>query len=801
MSRTVDAVGYLIDVDLIGVAEAGLRVIEHWQDGAQLRAAPDGRWLLVLPSPVTTRLDRSPGLALPRIPHDPAQLPEVELPFDPGQLTVYPLEPLEALPPTEILAAPALVEAPDLRDVAQIGPPPRRWARRSSRPGRARGRAGRSGSLARQDVSAGSAGSVARRRRGLLARMAFASPFKHLVARRHLAYLQRLERAFQRRDWERALREAIPLGAGHAILSISLPRAWLGKLSPSLTGREGGRALGVGGIGEFFTDMYRRAAAELEAAGQIEKAAYVLADLLDSPTDAVHLLERHGMHLLAARLAEGRRLEPALAIRLWWRVGDRQRAVDLAMLRGAFGAALDRLGDTEPQLSLQLRTAWVSSRREAGDHLGALAAAWPDPRLREAGLPDIQQVMMLGGPAGAHALAYLLNLHSDNSSRDAARALLSSRDPALRPAQDRFLTAFSALAASRPEHDRQIATDAVVAMTLQGYPTSRRKTFDRLSGRADRVTVADLPKPNPLPKSVVLEHTCVPLAAGDLPVYDAAWIGGRLLLAHGGHGVRLVRPDGRQIARWDVPAHRLAVADSATRAMLIAAGKHVHEFHELDLAGRRVRRWAALRVSMVASSYDGSILTVADEDGIAFIATGEAAPRVIWRELDRQRPVALLERARSGISALVEVPQSGRHELWSWNAPTALLRHRPAVDLSQVRYAAVLAGGHLVAIADSELRLIQNGQWRRHVAVAGEGATVLASGDIYALAEPQADHTLVTLRRQVELQPLARLRLPEPIAGMRATPDRVVLWGSDSRVVAVDLEHGVVDADFRTTTT
>ncbi|HZM81000.1 MAG TPA: bpX6 domain-containing protein [Candidatus Limnocylindrales bacterium] len=854
MSRTVDAAGFLIDVDLIGPAEATRRIIEYWQDGAQLRVWPDGRWLLVLPSPVTIRLDRSPGLALPKVGLNPAQLPEVELPFDLGHLTRYPLQPLETVPPTDILATPAPVHAPDLRRVAEIGPPPRRrrvrsgsgslgsvsgpaldkvwqtllalaaiaalllwWAGGTPNPSaicvpvmvglivgligalRSRGR----GSVAAQGGSAAGGGLAARRRsgrlRGWLAARAFTSPFGYLLARRHLAYLQRVERAFQRRDWEQALREAVPLGGVGGILSITLPQAWLGRLSPSLTGRSTGRALGVTGVELIFTDVYRRAAAELEQAGQIEKAAYVLADLLDTPTDAVHLLERHKMYRLAAQLAEGRRLEPALAVRLWWQSGDRQRAVDLALLRGAFAAALDRLGDTSPQLSRQLRTAWIESRREAGDHLGALAAAWPDPRLRQAGVADIQQVMTLGGPAGAHALAYLLNLHSDNNSRNAARALMASRDPALRPAQDRFLTAFATLAASQPVHDRQIATAAVVAMTLSGYPASRRKSFDGLGKRADRVTVADLPKPSALPKTLAPNHTCVPLALGDLPVHDAAWIGGRLLLAHGGHGVRLVRPDGHQVARWDVPAHQLVVADSATRVMLIAVGQQIHEFHELDLARRRVRRYAALRVSAVASTYDGSILTVTDEDGIAFLATGEDKPRVIWRELDRYHRVVLLERAPSGISALVRVPNSGKHELWTWNAPAALLRQRPAVDLTAIRYATVLASGHVVTLADTNLNLLHNGQWRKRIAPAETTATLLASGDAYALVEPQTDHIRVTVRRGDNPQPLAHLHMPQPPAGLRASADRVVIWGQDARVVAIDLDQRLVDADFRTT--
>jgi hypothetical protein len=242
----------------------------------------------------------------------------------------------------------------------------------------------------------------------------------------------------------------------------------------------------------------------------------------------------------------------------------------------------------------------------------------------------------------------------------------------------------------------------------------------------------------------------------------------------------------------------LVVADSETRAMLITAGQQIHEFHELDLARRSVRRWATLRLFAVASTYDGSVLTVADEDGIAFLTTAEAKPRVIWRELDREHPVVSLERAKSGISALVRAPQRS-YELWNWKAPMALLRQRPVVDLSGIRRAAVLASGHVVVLDDRSLMMVYSGVSRQHIGPAGSEAAVLASGDTYALVEPQADHTLVTLRRHDDTQPLAHLRMPALVVGMRAMADRVVIWDVDGRVVAIDLERMLVDADFRTT--
>ncbi|MFI1647013.1 bpX6 domain-containing protein [Streptomyces avidinii] len=63
---TVTAAGFVLDVPVIGPAEAAERAAASWQDGAELRQLPDGRWLFVLAAPVEIRADRAPGLPVVR---------------------------------------------------------------------------------------------------------------------------------------------------------------------------------------------------------------------------------------------------------------------------------------------------------------------------------------------------------------------------------------------------------------------------------------------------------------------------------------------------------------------------------------------------------------------------------------------------------------------------------------------------------------------------------------------------------------------------------------------------------------
>ncbi|MFD0574619.1 bpX6 domain-containing protein [Kitasatospora gansuensis] len=62
----VTATGFVLDVPVIGAAEAAERVVESWQDGAELRRLPDGRWLFTLAAAVRIRTDRAPGLPVVR---------------------------------------------------------------------------------------------------------------------------------------------------------------------------------------------------------------------------------------------------------------------------------------------------------------------------------------------------------------------------------------------------------------------------------------------------------------------------------------------------------------------------------------------------------------------------------------------------------------------------------------------------------------------------------------------------------------------------------------------------------------
>ena len=188
------------------------------------------------------------------------------------------------------------------------------------------------------------------------------------LGRRHAEYLRRVLEMFDRGELEDALRHAIPLGGegGDARLCLGVPRP---RESLALTygARRTNSIIPVADVAmAMMRDRYRAAASRLEQSGRIDEAAFVLAELLSDPKAAIALLERHKRYTVAARLAEGRNLEPGLIVRLWFLAGDSQRAIDTARKYRAWADAVARLeksGDSRASVLACCRQ--ITSRKRA----------------------------------------------------------------------------------------------------------------------------------------------------------------------------------------------------------------------------------------------------------------------------------------------------------------------------------------------------------------------------------------------------------------------------------------------------
>lgn len=804
----VEAAGFVLDPAHVGVAEVRRRVVAAWVPGARLLDL-DGRVLLLLPAPVSIRAEQAPGL--PVLPGPPLRVRDhgQGRSIDPDRLGLLDPGASVDLGSVEVRL---LAPAPGERVVV----PPVERVDRAARP-ELRADAGLAGAdtpLGRRGrrLAAESAGPRRSRRRrgGTLARLVSRSPAGAVLGRRHRRYLDELTRTFQQRDWDNALRSAIAVGGqGTGALSLRLPRSRGRVLGPGARPTTASSSVPMGPtVHDHLAQLYRRSATQLEQEGKHLLAAFVLADLLHQPVAAVELLERHGQVRKAAELAEGWELAPELVVRLWWRAGERDRAVALAGARSVFAEAVVRLEKLDPDAATGLRRAWVDERRAAGDPAGAVAAGWPSRELRDGLTGDLAAGIARGGTAAGVLLAHLLEHAPGDAALDAARALFDD-DPELRAARTGFVETLTETPLPVASHDRELASRALVAASV-GDLAAGDETVTRvlrvLQARADPLLAADLPPLSARRKAAAgREHAGTPLEVdardeGQLTVHDAVAVGERsLLVALGELGVRLLGADGRVRAEWSVPAHRIVVADHGGRVLLLAERDTSYAVHELDLPGGRPVALPGLE-DYPLDGYDGARPVVASATGIEWLQRHGDHWRVVWRELTEPgQQIWKLVRDHEHLAA---IHGSGPVECWHWDLPSVRLRGRRQID----------ADGDLVVVATGEIGRVQqaNGvatlDWFAATGnristdprLAEGPCSVLVAGSAFALAEERADE----LRLDVHARPadpvgaVVRLaRGSRPI--LRSWGDLVTVGSPGGRVVVVDLSRRRLVADVR----
>lgn len=438
-------------------------------------------------------------------------------------------------------------------------------------------------------------------------------------------------------DLEQALRRAIPLGgmgtgagAGFA-LGMTLPFRDLLTVGSGLGG--GGGSLSVHGeLYGLLEQTYRNLAARLERAGDIEKAAYVLGELLGQPRDAVALCEKHERYELAAQIATVRRLEPALVVRLWVMAGDPQRALDVALATGAFGPALLQLEEKHPAQAKVVRLKWGLVLAQAGRHAAAvrLLEALSDPP--PAFVREIADLGVAAGGPGAGELAVRrLSWGPDAAATEALRSLLADRDP--RRSQER-VAALQRL--SEVDLDPTWSRTALRTLFAEEVATGARSELrSRLLARArDPVLKADLPSGSP-PGPVLLTERSSALRleiAGGGPGPEVTALAelsdGGVAVGYGQAGLRIVDARGHQRAHLEIPVGHLIPSTDRTR--LLAREPDGPRVWQVDPFAGTAALWGSMALSCFEAVYDGVTWLVAEPDRVRLLDTTQDRPRSLW---------------------------------------------------------------------------------------------------------------------------------------------------------------------------
>ncbi|HEY8209635.1 MAG TPA: bpX6 domain-containing protein [Myxococcaceae bacterium] len=661
---------------------------------------------------------------------------------------------------------------------------------------------------------------------------AMASGLARILGARQAEYFNRMMRFFEDGDLEQALRHAIPLGGegggpARAALGVPKPRE---DLSIPLGPRSPGAAIGLGGdLMEELRALYRRTFQRLERAGEIERAAFVLAELLRAHEEAVLFLERHGRLRLAAELAESRGLPAGLVVRQWFLADDVERALLVARRTGAFADAMLRLNRTHPDRARSFALVWAGALAEAGNYWQAADVVWTIPGAMSLALGWLDRAIEVGGSTGARALVRRLSADAEVFGEIRPRALALLQAPLEEDGGARF--AFADELKGLAEKTKQAVLSPPLAALARGTVRAlardagegagwvTRQELERLARIAGEPAVeADLP---PLPPvrprlgGLLVHRAGVP---GQRRVYDVALLpGGRVLAALGESGAEVCTRDGRRVHLFDVPAHSVVVSDHGDRAIAVAPRGDLKLLSRLDLRTGQAQRWCEAPLRAFAKDYDGDVWFASEVGALLAVDARADGLRALWRLPQLPGGVLGIARNRAQCHVLVQ-PDWGMGERWTLELPSLTLRARTELEggakgtmslfavapdgtVACADYPGLLAatGQPLEAVAQ-HLRVFRTREFQRSIEIGSLAANrpPSAGNGFAAAVSPTPGSVQVTVADTAQLAVVARVELPGAhLAAVRFTGEAVAIADDAGRVLALDLARGRLTHELR----
>ena len=502
--------------------------------------------------------------------------------------------------------------------------------------------------------------------RSLANRMILSTRLASVLGRRQAQYMSDLVDMLERQRFDEALRFAIPLSDdvvdSLGQLTFLTPSA-RSDFSLNLSPAQGSTVMAASGdsdLADRLRRLYRRAAEQFESAGKIENAAFVLADLLNLPEEAVSLLERHGKLRLAARLAEARNLAPDLMVRQWLLAGDRARAIALARRHEAYELAVRRLESSHRGLADSLRVEWAEALATRGAYAAASEAIWVVEEERPRARAWLDEAIARRGVAGARALARKLELVEEERPMTLRQiaGVLAEEDSETATARVMLVTRLAANALAAPE--MRSALRLGIRSRLRDAATLSRPmkaaeldTMAKAVGdgafRADLMSLPSLPHLAPRlwaagTESIV--HSIDAADRGTSNVIDAVILeDGLVVAALGEQGTVLLHGEADGGA---APGAGLSVRAVGTAGPRPGPGTRDESWRvtRIDFVRRHATYWRDFRLDDFADTYDGATWFAAVDGALYAIDTAEEQLTSIWYNPD------------VGRSSLVRTPSS-----------------------------------------------------------------------------------------------------------------------------------------------
>jgi hypothetical protein len=518
-------------------------------------------------------------------------------------------------------------------------------------------------------------------------RLLHTSRLARVLGRRQAAYLGKMMDMFERGDLSEALKHAIPLGDLQSLnqqpaFGVPSPRnslsilPWQGLSS---------RSIGLGGeVMTYLYQLYRSTYERLVAQNRIEEAAFVLAELLRANEEAVAFLERHGKLKLAAELAEARELKPGLVVRQWFIAGDIKRAIAIARRTNAFADAVARLERKNKEEAPKLRMMWAESLAAGGNYAGAVDVIWPLESQRLRARQWMDQAIEIGGAVAGRMLARKLEVAPEDFDDIRSRALTFLEDESYEQQETRasFAEALAFGASTREAQTlARVTARAILRDAGQHASAMPARQFARLVNFTGdgplRTDVPPFPVARDQPVNSLLSLQYAAADRGSMPVHDAVLLpSGRMLVALGEIGARLLTRDGRTLTHFDQPAERLVISDNGNRAIALAHRGEVWRLSRLDLIEWRSEDWCDAHIDAFAPNYDGSLWFLGAKGDFFAIDAHAKSFDALWRVPEASNKVLSVARSEKSCSFLTASSAESDVEQWIYQLPLLTLRNR-----------------------------------------------------------------------------------------------------------------------------
>lgn len=540
-----------------------------------------------------------------------------------------------------------------------------------------------------------------------------------LIGRQQAEYLHKMMNLFEQGELQEALRYAIPLEDVQALTNMKnrfAPAPFLGFLRPrsglNISPQQGYSSSSVNLEAEWFEHLrklYRASFERLEAQGRIEEAAFVLAELLRDNQQAVAFLEKHEKFVLAAELAEARGLPKATVVRQWFIAGERERAVRLAILYNCFDYVVTEFEKAGKKEGAELREIWADTLAEGGNYAAAVNVVWSLAAKREKAADWIEIVIEQGGSPAARMLALKTSLLPQKFAEIKEQAAPLLAEDTRTAAEHRALFARELSKLAPNDETRTLARAAIRSVlrdAQEGVSSLTKREFDALVQVSGNNTLrTDLP---PFPQNrqstdfrqkltkewqrtdgSALEIHISAADKGASAIFDAVvFPNGRIALALGEAGIKILNRDGKQLVHFDQPTEKFVLSDNAARAISLIRRGEVWRLAKVDFVARQVESWCDAQISAFAPDYNGNLWFIGVKDEFYAVDATAKDFAAAWRVGDVGGQVLNVARSETLYKFLTATPNG--LEKWTYQMPNLYLRGRGQITLPEQKTEQIL---------------------------------------------------------------------------------------------------------------